>query len=136
MITTFDTDSEYSRGPRCCTFSALRVSGRSEGLEQCPVRFAGVEQGSDSVVVEVGEPEGGAFDAFDQVVGAYLEGLALWWFGAGVSCGRHVADGVGDAVVALVAEVLGEVFSELVVVGLEPGDLVEGGLKPLRAWRS
>ena len=37
---------------------------------------------------------------------------------------------------ALVAEVLGEVFSELVVVGLEPGDLVEDGLKPLRAWKS
>ena len=51
---------------------ALRVSGRSEGVEECPVGFAGVEQGSDSVVVEVGEPEGGAFDAFDQVVGAYL----------------------------------------------------------------
>ena len=48
---------------------ALRVLGRSEGFEQCPVGFAGVEQGSDAVVVEVGEPERGAFDAFDQVVG-------------------------------------------------------------------
>ena len=110
---------------------ALRVSGRSEGVEQCPVGFAGVEQGSDSVVVEVGEPEGGAFDAFDQVVGCYLEGWTLWWFGAWVSCGRHVADGAGNAVVAPVAEVLGEVFSELVVVGFESGDLVEGGLEAL-----
>ena len=32
---------------------------------------------------------------------------------------------------APVAEVLGEVFSELVVVGFESGDLVEGGLKAL-----
>ena len=38
----------------------------------------------------------------------------LLWLGAGVSCGRHVVDGGGDAVLALVAEVLGEVFSELV----------------------
>ena len=111
--------------------AALRVSGRSKGVEQRPVGSARVEQGSDAVVVEVGESEGGAFDAFDEVVGGYLEGWALWWFGAGVSCGRHVADGVGDAVVAPVAEVLGEVFSELVVVGFEPGDLVEGSLKAL-----
>ena len=75
--------------------AALRVSGRSEGVEEGPVGFAGVEQGSDSVVVEVGEPEGGAFDAFDQVVGSYLEGLAPWWSRAGVSCRRHVADGSG-----------------------------------------
>ena len=39
------------------TYRALRELGRSEGFEQCPVRFAGVEQGSDAVVVEVGEPE-------------------------------------------------------------------------------
>ena len=32
---------------------------------------------------------------------------------------------------ALVTEVLGEVFSELVVVGVEPGDLVEGSLEAL-----
>ena len=44
-------------------------------MEQCPVRFAGVEQGSDAVVVEVGEPEGGAFDAFDQVVGCFGGGV-------------------------------------------------------------
>ena len=87
-------------------------------------------------VAWVGEAVGGAPEHLEQVVGSYLEGWTLWWFGAGVSCGRHVADGVGDAVVAPVAEVLGEVFSELVVVGLEPGDLVEGGLKPLRAWKS
>ena len=74
---------------------ALRESGWSEGVEEGPVGFAGIQQGPDSVVVEVGEPEGGAFDAFDQVVGGYLEGLALWWFGAWVSCGRHVADGAG-----------------------------------------
>ncbi|MDE0161785.1 MAG: hypothetical protein OXL98_08600, partial [Acidimicrobiaceae bacterium] len=33
--------------------AALRVSGRSEGVEQRPVGSAGVEQGSDSVVGEV-----------------------------------------------------------------------------------
>ena len=49
--------------------AALRVSGRSEGVEEGPVGFAGVEQGPDSVVGEVGESEGAAFDAFDQVVG-------------------------------------------------------------------
>ena len=32
---------------------------------------------------------------------------------------------------APVTEVGGEVFSELVVVGLEPGDLVEGGFEAL-----
>ena len=45
---------------------ALRVFGWGEGVEQSPVGFAGVEQGSDSVVGEVGEPERGAFDAFDE----------------------------------------------------------------------
>ena len=48
-----------------------------------------------------------------------------------MSCRRHVVDGGGDAVVAPVTEVLGEVFSELVVVGFESGDFVEGGLEPL-----
>ena len=48
---------------------ALRVSGRSEGVEQRPVGSARVEQGPDAVVGEVGEPERGAFDAFDEVVG-------------------------------------------------------------------
>lgn len=38
-------------------------------MEQRPVGFAGIEQGSDAVVGEVGEPERGAFDAFDEVVG-------------------------------------------------------------------
>ncbi len=54
------------------TYVALRVSGRSEGVEQRPVGFACVEQDSDAVVVEVGEPEGGAFDVFGEVVGGYL----------------------------------------------------------------
>ena len=46
----------------------------------------------------------------------------LLWLGAGVSCGRHVVDGGGDTVLALVAELLAEVFSEVVVVGFESGD--------------
>ena len=79
----------------------------------------GVEQRPDPVVGEPSETEGAAFDAFDEVVDCYLESLALLWLGAGVSCRRHVADGSGDAVVAPVAEVLGEVFSEVVVVGFE-----------------
>ena len=53
----------------CVSNPALRVLGRSEGFEERPVGFAGIEQGSDAVVVEVGESEGGAFDAFDEVVG-------------------------------------------------------------------
>ena len=80
---------------------------------------------------EAAESEGGAFDAFDEVVDCYLEGLAPWWSKAGVSCGRHVVDGGGDAVVALVAEVLDLVFSELVVVGFESGDFVECGFEAL-----
>ena len=43
---------------------ALRVSGRSEGVEEDPVGFAGVEQGSDPVVGEVGEPERGLSDSW------------------------------------------------------------------------
>ena len=74
---------------------------------------------------------GDASQYLEEVVGGYLEGLAPWWSRAGVSCGRHVADGGGDAVVAPVAEVLGEVFSEVVVVGFEPGDFVEGGFESL-----
>ena len=42
--------------------------GGSEGVEERPAGFVGVEQGSDSVVGEVGEPEGCAFDPFDEVV--------------------------------------------------------------------
>ena len=45
----------------------LPASGRSEGEEQRPVGFAGVEQGADAVVGEVGKPEGGAFDALERV---------------------------------------------------------------------
>ena len=78
-------------------------------------------------VAWVGEAVGGAFDAFDEVVGSYLGGLVLLWLGVGVSCGRHVVDGGGDAVLALVAEV----FSEVVVVGFESGDFVEGGFESL-----
>ena len=59
----------------------------------------------------------------------------LLWLGAWVSCGRHVVDGGGDAVLALVAEVLGEVFSEVVVVGFESGDFVEGGFESLSQRR-
>ena len=44
---------------------ALRVSGWSEGVEQRPIGFPGVAEGSDSVVGEVGEPERGAFDALN-----------------------------------------------------------------------
>ena len=40
----------------------------SDGGEEVPVGFAGVEEGSDSVVGEVAEPEGCSFDAFDEVV--------------------------------------------------------------------
>ena len=65
--------------------------------------FPGVEQRPDLVVAESSEPEGGAFDASGQVVDGYLEGLALLWLGAWVSCGRHVVDGGGGAVLALVA---------------------------------
>ena len=70
---------------------------------------------------------GGASQDLEEVVGAYLEGLVLLWLGAWVSCGRHVVDGSGGAVLALVAEV----FSKVVVVGFESGDFVEGGFESL-----
>ena len=47
---------------------ALRELGRSEGVEEGPVGFAGIEQRPDSVVGEVGEPERGPFDPFHEVV--------------------------------------------------------------------
>ena len=56
------------------TILALRVSGRGEGVEQCPVGLAGIEQRPDSVVGEVGEPERGPFDAFDEIVGVVSGG--------------------------------------------------------------
>ena len=123
------------RRTRCAslrsTLGALRISAGSDGVEEFPVWFAGVEQRPDPVVGESSEPVGGAFDAFDEVVDCYLEGLVLLWLGAGVSCGRHVVDGGGGTVLALVAELLGEVFSEVVVVGFESGDFVEGGFESL-----
>ena len=51
------------------SLAALRVAGRSEGVKQRPVGLAGVEQGADAVVGEVGEPERGPFDPFDEIVG-------------------------------------------------------------------
>ena len=44
---------------------ALRVLGGSDGVEEGPVGFPGVEQRPDPVVGESSETEGGAFDAFD-----------------------------------------------------------------------
>ena len=54
---------------------ALRVSGRSEGVEEGPVGFADIQQGSDPVVGEVGESEGDAFDAFEALMSS------LWHVG-------------------------------------------------------
>ena len=45
--------------------AALRILGGSDGVEQSPVGFAGVEQRPDPVVGESSEPVGGVFDAFD-----------------------------------------------------------------------
>ncbi len=52
---------------------ALRVSWWGEAVEDCPVGSSGVEQGSDSVVLEPAESECRAFHAFDQIVHGYLE---------------------------------------------------------------
>ena len=82
-------------------FGCCRGAGSSDddGCEDAPVGFAGVEQCSDAVVVEVGEAVADAFDAFDQVI----EGF-----------GGSVAD-AGDVEVA-----------DLVEPGFEgAGDLVE-----------
>ena len=43
---------------------ALRVLARSDGVEEFPVWFAGVEECSDPVVGEASETEGNPFDAF------------------------------------------------------------------------
>src|ERR1700722_1783092 len=53
---------------------ALRIpagsacSANDDRTEDPPVRFAGVEQGSDPVVLEVAEAEADALDPLDQVV--------------------------------------------------------------------
>ena len=47
---------------------ALRVLDGSDGVEEFPVWFSGVEQDSDPVVGEAAEPERDPFDLFDQVV--------------------------------------------------------------------
>ena len=59
--------SEDARTLLDYAFLALRISGGSEGVEQRPVGSAGIQQGSDPVVGEVGEPERGAFDPLHQV---------------------------------------------------------------------
>ena len=43
-------------------------SANDDRTEDPPVRFAGVEQGSDPVVLEVAEAEADALDPLDQVV--------------------------------------------------------------------
>ena len=50
---------------------ALRVLAWSEVVEEGPVGFAGVEQDSDAVVVEVGDPERDPFDELGEVVGCF-----------------------------------------------------------------
>ena len=45
-----------------------RISAGSEGGEEVPVGFAGVEERSDSEVGEVGHRERGPLDSFDQIV--------------------------------------------------------------------
>ena len=47
---------------------ALRILVGSDGVEEGPVGFPGVEQRSDLVVAGSSEPGGGAFDASGQVV--------------------------------------------------------------------
>ena len=108
--------------------TAHRISGGSEGVEEGPVGFAGVEQGSDPVVVEVGEPEGDAFDPFDQVVGG-LGGCV--GDSGGVPVGDLVSpipDGAAQPVdLGGQAGVL-EVLSELVVGGgaqVGVGDVID-----------
>ncbi len=88
---------------------ALRVSGRGEGVEQCPVGSAGVEQGADAVVGEVSGPEGGAFD---EVVGGFGSGVGDF---GGVPVGDLGSPGSQGAVEPVdlcghagVLEVLGE----------------------------
>ena len=57
--------SPASCHPTKPTKPALRILGGSDGVEEGPVGFSGVEQRPDPVVGESSEPEGGAFDAFD-----------------------------------------------------------------------
>ena len=59
------------------TFPALRILGGSDGVEEGPVGFSGVEQRPDPVVGESSEPEAGAFDASGQVVDRTAGGLRI-----------------------------------------------------------
>ena len=52
-------------------YAALRVLTWSDVVEQGPVGFAGIEQDSGAVVVEVGDPERGALDELGEVVGCF-----------------------------------------------------------------
>ena len=55
----------------CSRILALRKFAGSDGGEERPVGFAGVEQCSDSVVGEAAESVGDAFDGFDEVVDGF-----------------------------------------------------------------
>ena len=57
-----------ARKARTRRLMALRISVGSDGGEEVPVGFPGVEKGADSVVREVTKPEGCSFDPFDEVV--------------------------------------------------------------------
>ena len=60
-----------AQGPKWCrrVKVALRALAWGEGVEQGPVWFAGVQQDSGAVVVEVGVPERHALDELGEVVG-------------------------------------------------------------------
>ena len=53
------------------------IRGGSDGVEEGPVGFSGVEQRPDPVVGESSEPEAGAFDASGQVVDRTAGGLRI-----------------------------------------------------------
>ena len=60
--------SQALRNTDSITFPALRIFGGSDGVEEGPVGFFGVEQRLGLVVGESSEPEAGVFDASGQVV--------------------------------------------------------------------
>ena len=85
-----DAGAVTQQGPLPTGFPALRILAGSDGVEEGPVGFPGVEQRPVPVVGESSEPEGGAFDALI-VLGCPLAGAGLTLFFAGcVPCKRSV----------------------------------------------
>lgn len=80
-------------------------------------------------MIEPVKSERGALDAFDQVVDRYLERFRCEPCSAGSVRRGHVADvvsGSGGSVGAFLTEASGDLLAEVVVLGFEAADFIQG----------